>query len=257
MPRKASQSDRNGGSAQASKTEEEVDLTTKMVSVDTKELEKFFLSDAYLDKLSDALGSRYQKSIKDITDPLFERIKALEDENKLLKANQKTEVDTKLDELEQHGRLNSLRIFNMPSDKVEDDCDKAVCDMLQKHLKVKVDPMDIDISHPLGEAKDNKVNVIVKFVQRSKRHEIFRKKKLLSTKKSGLVPNPTKISIGEDLTRVRQSMMKRLNTLYKDGKINSSWTQNGSVFVKVKETDHAKKLKIVFSDRELDRQLGL
>ncbi len=230
---------RNGGPARSGE------------SFESSELEAILVSDTYLEKLMEALKPRYDEMVKDVTEPLLKRIRELETENRRLREDS----NKKIDELEQNSRLNSLRIFNLPDTDTKENCDEVVSNVFKKHLKVDISPADIDISHPLGEPRDGKVNVIVKFVQRSKRNQIFKKKSLFSTKKPGLVPNPTKISLCEDLTRTRQKMMKRLNVLYKDGKINSSWTHNGNIFVKKGESDRPKKLKIVFEDSDVDDQL--
>ncbi len=244
---------RNGGAASRSRSPKS--NWESDTNFDANDLESVLSSHTFLERLMGTLKPRLDDMIKAVTDPLFKRINDLELENRQLREGLKTETEKKLDELEQHGRLNSLRLYNVPEKNTKENCDKVVCEILNKHLNANINTEDIDISHPLGEPKDGKVNIIVKFVQRSKRHEIFKKKRLFSTKKSGLVPNPTKISVGEDLTKTRQKMMKRLNLLYKDGKIHSSWTYNGNVFIKKGESDRPKKLNIVFNDKDVDDQI--
>lgn len=210
--------------------------STEMDRTVSDAINRAMLHDDFTHKLSDIIKNIIKPMIEESLEPLKDEIQELRDENKKLKADYELSVD----QLEQHGRSNSLRFFKMPALKNPRDpkeCDKVVCDIVKKHLKIDLKPEDIDISHPLGKPYNGRITIIVKFVRRSVRHLIYRNKKLFSTTKAGCVPNPHRISIGEDLTRPRQRIMKRLNILYKREKIASSWTYNGDIFFKINEAD--------------------
>lgn len=216
---------------------------------------KALLNDSFVAKLGKALTPCFETLLVTMTEKitaLETKVSSLEMENKKLKRD----FEVKTDDLEQHGRLNSLRFFNMPQLKPNETCDELICKTVKKHLHVDITPNDIDVSHPLSPPKNGKNNVIVKFVSRTVRNNIFSKKKLFSTRKPGLTPNPDKISMAEDLTKPRQRIIKRLNELFKERRINASWTKNGQIFCKIKEDDPRPiKINYAVTQEEIDKEI--
>jgi hypothetical protein len=94
---------------------------------------------------------------------------------------------------------------------------------------------DIGRSHPIGEIRDGKISIIVRFLTYRQRHMVFSKKKELKG-------HVDKTFITENLTRHRYDLLKRLNTLRVDRKIHSFCTHNGSVLVK--ETERSRPLAV-------------
>ena len=79
-----------------------------------------------------------------------------------------------MDDLEQHGRRNSLRITGIPESD-NDDTDLAVlkiCSAIE--VEQLVQPSDIAVSHRLGKKEADKMrHVIVKFVTRNVREWVY------------------------------------------------------------------------------------
>jgi hypothetical protein len=91
-----------------------------------------------------------------------------------------------------------------------------VCELLSIHLGicknqlgVKLNLTDIGRSHPIGEIRDGKISIIVRFLTHRQRHMVFSKKKELKG-------HVDKTFITENLTRHRYDLLKRLNTLRVD-----------------------------------------
>ena len=155
--------------------------------------------------------------------------------------------------LEQHGRMNSIRLINGKPLPKGASSDAHVCRIINEFLIDQIDvPLnvdDIDISHPLGKVKDGKQNFIIKFVRRSRRNFILSQKKHFAEKHSG-ISNPSKTFITEDLTSTRREMLKKLVELKKEEKIHSCWVFSGNIFVKIDEEGDRHMLDVFF---DLDR----
>ena len=98
--------------------------------------------------------------------------------NQLLKRTI-VEQNGKLDQLEQHGRRDSLRISGIPEVQESDDTDAAVITLCAA-IKVypPVQPEDIAVSHRVGKAAEGKPRpVLVKFATCNIRERVFRAKK--------------------------------------------------------------------------------
>lgn len=93
------------------------------------------------------------------------------------------EYKSDINDLEQHGWKNSLRIVGMEHnterETVEECIDKVVV-LVSKTLDVRLEIRDIDIAHRLGKFKKNKPRtIIVKFTHRTKKAEIIRGRRKL------------------------------------------------------------------------------
>ena len=67
-----------------------------------------------------------------------------------------SKLTDKLDDLEQYGRRNSVRMYNINCAPYNNNCLDAVVDVLQNKLKVSVGPNDIDRCHPVGKPNINR-----------------------------------------------------------------------------------------------------
>ena len=96
-------------------------------------------------------------------------------------------------------------------------------------MKVPVNENDIERSHVLGRpnAKGNRP-IIVKFKSYSSKAAVF-------SAKNKLKGNPAKIFLTEDLTRKNQSIIQKLVDLRKNDTIDSFWTNDCKISVKVYE----------------------
>lgn len=128
-------------------------------------------------------------------------------------------INFSIDGLEQYSRRNNLRFFGIGEHKNED-TDALVLAVISSKLGVNVSVDDIDRSHRVGRmnADDKPRAIIVKFVSYRTRALVFNSKKKL--KASG-------ISIKEDLTTFRLSLLKKATSVYGMGKV---WSADGKIF---------------------------
>ena len=131
-------------------------------------------------------------------------------------------VEKKADDLEQYGRSNCLIVHgcqDVPKSGKFLETENFVCSTLNAHLKLDT-PLqigDLDIAHPIPAKKGT--SIIIKFLRRFQRNEIYAKKK--SLKNTGLV-------ITESLTKRR---LKLLEAARKAFGVRSTWTMRGEIFV--------------------------
>lgn len=187
------------------------------------------------------------EQIKSIADQLTEQLSATLTSQVLAKLEEKMEArDTQLnakleemnsaidktvdktDDLEQQNRLENLRIFGVKEEQGEN-TDKLVLGVAAK-VGVVLDPKCIGRSHRVGAKQSGKTRpIIVKFVSFADRMILFKAKKKL--KGSGM-------SIREDLTKLRQDVLKRASETYSSDAV---WSSNGVIIIKVGEAFHRVK----------------
>ena len=131
--------------------------------------------------------------------------------------------DARIDEMEQYSRSNCL-IFH----GTDIDTDLANCEFVNEvtilfndklSLDQEIESEDIDIAYPFPKNKKNEHPVIVKFVQRSQRNNIYEKKSKLT--RSG-------ISITEPLTKRRLQILKHAQNTFD---FKNAWSNNGKFFL--------------------------
>jgi len=149
------------------------------------------------------------------------------------------QIMQKLDTLEQHGRLNNVRVFGI--DELENESTtQLVVSEINKRLQMKLSVKDVSISHRLGfkrllqqtmprfNKRTNQMEerpsaprpIIVNFVNRSVRNEVLKKRSQLKG---------TGISIGVDLTKPRADLLRKLQTEHQ----RSAWADfNGRIMLK-------------------------
>ncbi|XP_069109835.1 uncharacterized protein [Argopecten irradians] len=169
---------------------------------------------------------------RELVEELRGRVFDLESENEKLRqtiGNLESEVCnlqgshiTRLNDLEQHGRKNSLRIHGLEdisvSENVEECVDKIV-KFVSSKLNVDISSGDIDIAHRLGKFnRDRPRNVIVKFTHRRKKIEIIRARSKLKK---------TRYTIFEDLTKINQQILK---DAYRLQCVKHSFSTDGKLF---------------------------
>ncbi|KAK3918581.1 LINE-1 retrotransposable element ORF1 protein [Frankliniella fusca] len=170
-------------------------------------------------ELESLIAKTVQDALKPIAGSLGNLTKEISDLKIELKAKDdkirqlESFVETKLDELEQYGRRNNLRIFGVPERAEEPrapntDTDSIVVDVASK-MGVVLDPSLIDRSHRVGNRDSQQRPIIVKFVGYGPRGKMFGAKKELKH---------TKITVREDLT------VRRLKNV---------WTRDGVIKINV------------------------
>ena len=157
---------------------------------------------------------------------------------------------TMIDDIEQHGRRDSLRIAGIPENPDHDDTDGAILKVCeQMKVQPKIEPKDIAVSHRVGKSGQGRTRqIIVKFATRNIRERVFKARtELKNVNKTEENKDKPNIYINEDLTKFRAGLAKEARSLNKAGKIADSWTIYGKIFVK----DNFGHVKVITKFEEL------
>ena len=183
----------------------------------------------------------------------------VENHKKLLKINQKLTVDIdnlnksiwkinkqqyeteeQLDDLEQYGRRENLEIHGIPWTKQENT--NEIVQKVARELNVKVSESDISTSHrlPLGMLNDKNYHppIIVRFSNRDKRNEVFRKRHAIkphaNPSSNSSSPNviPRDFAIRENLTKFRKQLFREATKLKQELKYEFLWTWQGQILIR-------------------------
>jgi hypothetical protein len=137
------------------------------------------------------------------------------------------QANSKVNDLEQHTRKSSIRIFGMNDGNKDETITETSCvvtKLLNEKLGMQVEAEDIDIAHRLGRYQPGKPRpIIAKFMTRRHKIETIQKRRALKG---------TRIVIREDLTPFNQSLLKEVNDL---GSVHSAWSHDGKIFAKLFE----------------------
>lgn len=201
---------------------------------------------------------RVKEEIRDIMNEKIEKLESrmfdielcndkLKEENTLLKEKIKQQED-RLDsledglnlcfqeqnDLEQYTRKSSIRITGLQDLNKDEDIEQTihiVNDFLKNTVKMNIEKNDINIAHRLGPFKQGQNRpVIVRFMSRKHKIEACRARKILKG---------TKYVIKEDLTQVNQ---KFLNDLYNTPNVETAWSHEGKIYVKLKESGRIQRV---------------
>ena len=150
----------------------------------------------------------------------------------------------KLDAPEQYGRRCSVRMFNVPQPPGKT-CTYSVLKVINEIMEVPLDEDDIERCHVLSKAnaKGNRP-IIIKFKSYKSKAAVFHAKGKLKT-------NPNKIFITEDLTNKNYSIIQNLVQMRKEDSIDSFWTNDGKINVKVYEISVPKRVSSLSEVDEL------
>ena len=133
-----------------------------------------------------------------------------------------------MDDLEQYGRSNCLILHgcvDLPKENAGYvTFENFVLDTLNSRLKFAhpIHNSDIDICHVLPSQK-GKNPIIIKFVRRSARNQVFNSKSLLKATKE----SDPKLVITESLTWHRSKLLEQSKKVFG---FQNVWTQKGNVF---------------------------
>ena len=165
------------------------------------------------------------ENLKSDIETLNKQIEEQNEEYKTLKRateKSKNKTDETINNLEQYGRRNNLRIYGIQENNTEDA--ETTADVVVQTLNNKIENLNlakqqIDISHRMGKqtnANGKHRQIIVKFVSRMTREKIMSRKKQLKG---------TNIFIGEDLTRLNNRVLTSIhkNKNKNDIKKNKKW----------------------------------
>ena len=196
-------------------------------SPDIKKMIKDFVAPKH-DDFMDIVSAEVHRQML----PLRQQLQEKDQEILTLK---KTIADqqVQLDDLEQHGRRDSLRVSGIPAPEEHDDTDAAVMSVCTAmKLDPPLDPKDIAVSHRVGrkvQGKDRQI--IVKFATHNVGERVFRARKALKDvnqdKDAG-----KKIYINEDLTKFRAGLAREARSYKNSGLINDTWSIYGKIMTK-------------------------
>lgn len=169
-------------------------------------MEEFFKGETFLQIIENAVANAVDKKVREME----EKVQNLADENEILKET--------INDLEQYGRRNNLRIYGLNKNKVnkieEIDLEKEVVKEINLKMRSTIVSNQIEACHYLDK---NKSSVIVRFGSRKTRDFVFSNKKLLKG---------TQISIAEDLTKKNYNLLKECQKVFDQKNL---WTHNGNV----------------------------
>ena len=134
-------------------------------------------------------------------------------------------LEFSIDELEQYGRNNCPilhGLHNFPNAHSNyDEFSLKVITTLNLHLNLSLDINCVDIAHPLPTARNGNTPIIIKFLRRSTRNQVFKRKRLFSR---------TGLAVTESLTKRRLSLLNEAKSLLGDKNV---WTYKGTVFTNI------------------------
>lgn len=137
----------------------------------------------------------------------------------------------KSEDLEQHGRMNSIRVYGLKdtgSDEDENATIRALLTLFKTRLGIELGHRDIDIAHRLGEYDNDKNTnrgIICKFVLRTDRNIVLKARRRLVG---------TKFVIVEDLSPSNRSVLEKHR---KREDVAQVWSSGGKVILKKKSGD--------------------
>ena len=148
-------------------------------------------------------------------------------------------------DLQQYTRRNALRITNPAWPESQDENTDELVLKLAQDLGVDIQPWEISRSHRVGVPRRGKTRtVLVKFIGYRPRERLYKARWDLKD-----IDSLKNVYINEDLTKATSELAYKARMLKKDGKISSTFTSDGKVFVK---KFSASKLEIVKNQNHLD-----
>lgn len=170
---------------------------------------------------NERLRSEIKKQAK-INDSLQSENINLKNELKRNKSN----FDENLNNLEQYGRRNNIRITGINDDVEKQQSDATtyiIVKKLNEKLKLNLTIADIDISHRIGPYKVGKHRpILAKFVHRQTKVNIMKVAKQLKG---------TNIYLNEDLTHINQEVLAAMRRNARD-KIEHCWSFEGKLYAR-------------------------
>lgn len=176
-------------------------------------------SEDFFDKMSAHVSLKLDKKIEAVLKTNTEAHGRLEKENHILKS--------RIDELEQYSRKNSVRVFGVPWEDNEN-LEARMLNIFNTKLNISMGPEHIDNCHRIGRLVDGKQAIIIKFAKHNYKQLILKN----SPRIKG-----DKIFFAEDLTQERFKLLKAAKKKF-DSK--NLWTANGIINVR----SGTKKFKI-------------
>ena len=145
-------------------------------------------------------------------------------------------VECALDETQQYLRRDCLEINDVPISSYENP--NQLVKEVGSLAGIEIDDRHIAVAHMLPDSKNVKNRLIVKFIQRDKREELYKNRKNLVGKNISHLPSVEdgngKIFINESLTSYRKRLLGRIREYKRKNNANYLWTNNGKIMLKDK-----------------------
>ncbi len=196
----------------------------------------------------DSMGSIVHDRLEALTEDYERRLRELESKNLQLQLENTSlhqrlgSAESAIDELEQYGRRNALRISNTWAEVDGESTDDMVVDLAINQLGVDLHLNDISRSHRVGPKRPGQPRpVLVKFSTYRARERVYRARSQLKNTLNNTY-------INEDLTKKRGSLAYSARQLKKSRQVQDTWTYDCRVFVK----NNAGTVRVVSSIIELE-----
>ncbi|XP_068690020.1 uncharacterized protein [Montipora foliosa] len=146
-------------------------------------------------------------------------------------------VESALDETQLYLRRDCLEINGVPISSYENP--NQFVKEVGLLAGVEIDDRHIAAAHKLPDSKNVKNRLIVKFIQRDKREELYKHRKNLVGKNISHLPSVEdgngKIFINESLTSYRKRLFGRIREYKRNNNLKYLWTSNGKIMLKVND----------------------
>lgn len=152
--------------------------------------------------------------------------------------NELSDLYLRIDEMEQYSRRNCLKITGIPEEKNENTDTLALNvfnNLVLKENTKKISVKDISRSHRVGKYDPRRKtrDIIVKFTSYRDRAKVYGNKKNLKSYNNNPSKQTGRIFINEALTTRRFELYGKTRDLVKKKKIDSTWTYDGRIYVKL------------------------
>ena len=228
-------------------------IVRKILDQNNKELKEE--NDKRFQEIENRHKTKFEKLEKSV-EILEQRVEALAE--KLVNSNkefremkqtlQKTEYMSKeavrLGNLnEQYSRKHNFKIMGL-QEKDRENTWKVVQDFLKNNAKIELEDREIVAAHRIPGAKGKPRPIIVKVLNTNIKARVMKKRSEIKQKGNGQ-------KLADDVTKKNSEL---ITTLLQHEDIDSAWYFNGSVFAKLKDSDHHVKFDI-FDD--IDKKIQL
>lgn len=210
-------------------------LTLQVRSLDShlkNEVDEIKESQSFISGNFEELKNEIKGVVGDVK-TLKTKVKSLEESVTVLDQKLK-EKDAAIDNLEQYGRRDCIEISGIPMLPGED-TKQIMLDIAVK-LDVQLQLDEISTSHRLPQnRRGDSPKIIVKFVRREKRDEIYNSRKQIggtSDLQSSQHYSRSKIFINESLTARRRQLFHDCLQFKKEKGYKYLWTRNGKILLK-------------------------
>lgn len=175
-------------------------------------------------KVVESLAEIINKSLRDQLEAKEQQIMELQGEVSDLKA-ETTRLSDAVDELEQYGRRNAVRIWSKTMPELPDEnTDDLVLQYAEK-VGVQLPPNSIGRSHRVGKPSPGKTRpIIVKFTTYNTRKRLYDARK-----------NCDDVYVSEDLTRTRSSIFYKARLERNYGRFKHCWTTDGRINIRLQD----------------------